>query len=110
MKRRIEITVETQRVTLVGRRDITVTAWCEPCGARSTHAPPEEAARRAHTTPRAVYRCLEAGSLHFTEDAPGEPPLVCLKSLADLLGNSSRATADDAPEAARAKLFRREET
>ncbi|HEY9403472.1 MAG TPA: hypothetical protein VIQ24_12480 [Pyrinomonadaceae bacterium] len=109
MKRRIEITVETQRVTLVGRRSVAVNAWCELCGARSIHATPEEAARHARTTPRAVYRCLEAGSIHFTEDAAGEPPLVCLKSLSDLFGGAARKEADAAPEGAREKLYGRED-
>ncbi|HZH89300.1 MAG TPA: hypothetical protein VEX70_01645 [Pyrinomonadaceae bacterium] len=98
MKRRIEITVEMERVTLTNRHDVSLTTWCELCGARSTHATPDEAARQAGVTPRAVYRCLEAGSLHFTE-ASGESILVCLKSLAALLGDRPRRAADGAEDA-----------
>ena len=96
-------------MTLIGRRDVAVTAWCETCGARSTHATPEVAARQAHTTPRAVYRCLEAGALHFTEEeAGGAPPLVCLRSLGELFSDPPRAATADA-EDTRTKLNRREE-
>ena len=109
MKRRIEITVETRRVTLVERRNVAVTTWCKPCGARSTHVTPEEAARHACTTPRVLYRCIEAGSLHFTEDASGESQFICLKSLSRLFGDPSRETPDAAPEDARKKLDGRED-
>jgi hypothetical protein len=82
-----------ERVTLTNRQDVSLTTWCKLCGARSTHATPNEAARHAGVTPRAVYRCLEAGSLHFKE-ASGESVLVCLKSLAALLADRPRQTAE----------------
>lgn len=40
----------------------------------------EEAARRARSTSRAIYRRVEANQLHFTETPEGAL-LVCLNSL-----------------------------
>ena len=80
MKRRIEITVETQRVTLVNRRSVAATAWCERCGARSLLVSAEEAARLAGVTAREIFRRVETDALHFAETPEGEL-LVCRDSL-----------------------------
>lgn len=80
MKRRIEITVETERVTLVKRRSLSAVVWCERCGRRALMVTPEEAARLDGSTAREIFRRVESGSLHFTETPEGEL-LVCRGSL-----------------------------
>ena len=79
-KRRLEITFERERLLVVGRRRISVTAWCEGCGRRSPMTTPEGAAKSCGLTARAVYRRVEAGQVHFTETADGTL-LVCCNSL-----------------------------
>lgn len=81
MKRRIEITVETKRVTLAGGRRISLSAQCKPCGARVLLLTPEDASAVSGVAARQLYRWLEAGLIHFVEE-PGEPLLVCTASLA----------------------------
>ena len=79
-KRRLEITFERERLVVLGSRRVSVTGWCEGCGARARMVMPDEAARLTGATARAIYRLVEAGSLHFLE-GPGSGLLVCLESL-----------------------------
>lgn len=79
-KRRLEITFERERLLVVSRRRVSVTAWCEGCGRRALLTTPEGAAELSGLTARAVYRRVEEGSVHFTETADGML-LVCLDSL-----------------------------
>lgn len=80
MKRRIEITVETTRVLLAERRSVAVTAWCASCEGRVRMLTPEEAARLARTSARAIYRRVEEEKLHFAETEEGDL-LICRDSL-----------------------------
>ena len=79
-KRRLEITFERERLLVVSRRRVSVRAWCEGCGTRSTMLTPEGAAEPFGLTARAIYRRIEEGSVHFTEAADGTL-LVCCNSL-----------------------------
>ena len=79
-KRRLEITFERERLLVVGRRRVSVTAWCEGGGARARMTTPEGAAELCGGTARGVYRRVEAGEVHFTETADGTL-LVCCNSL-----------------------------
>lgn len=79
-KRRIEITVETERLLLTRGRRVSLTAWCAGCGRRVLMIMPEEAARLTRLSARAVYRLVEEGRLHFTETAD-ETLLICSDSL-----------------------------
>ena len=76
MKRRVEITVETERVLLVRGRSVSFTAWCPGCGARVRMVTAAEAARLSGLSAREVFRRVEGGGLHFAETAEGEL-LVC---------------------------------
>ena len=80
MKRRTEITIETERVLLISRRRRSAVAWCEACGGRVLMLTTEEAARQAGVTARILYRRVEAGQVHFTETADGAL-LICCTSL-----------------------------
>ena len=79
-KRRVEITFERERLIVVGSRSVSVTDWCEGCGARARMVMPDEAARLADLTARTIYRLVEARRLHFLESSEAGL-LVCLESL-----------------------------
>ncbi|MGH9901185.1 MAG: hypothetical protein ACRD68_05015 [Pyrinomonadaceae bacterium] len=80
-KRRTVITVETRRLTVVrAGRCPPVLAWCERCGGRVRMVTPEQAAALAGTRPRAIYRRVESGDLHFVETGAGAL-LICSGSL-----------------------------
>lgn len=81
MKRRTEITIETERVVVlegVGREDVA--QWCERCGAESRLIAPDTAATLLGVTTGAMLRWAEAAGLHFAEAADG-PQLLCLNGL-----------------------------
>lgn len=79
MKRKIKITVETERVLVVRRRASLRRAWCVACAALVTFAPPDEVCALTLHDAAALRRLLAAGQLHALED-PGGVPLVCLRS------------------------------
>lgn len=81
MRRRTEITIETERVVVLegGGRD-DETRWCEMCGAKSHLISPDAAAALLGVTAQAILRWAEAGGLHFAE-AVDTAPLLCLNSL-----------------------------
>lgn len=80
MKRRVEITVETERVLLVRGRSVSYTAWCPGCDARVRMVTAVEAARLSGSSAREIFRRVERGALHFAETPDGEL-LVCPDSL-----------------------------
>ena len=80
MKRRVEITVETERVLLVRGRSVSVTGWCPGCDSRVRMVTPDEAARLLDLSAREIFRRVEGGALHFAETPEGEL-LVCRESL-----------------------------
>jgi hypothetical protein len=84
VKRRIDITIERQKLLLVRRR-ITVTSRCAGCGAagcgaQTAFVTPESAAADASVSTRQIYRWIEAGSVHALE-RPDHQLLVCTASL-----------------------------
>ena len=80
MKRRTEITIETDRVFVIRRRTGVQTAWCLRCNELVEMTTPDDAAKLGGISSRTVYRCVEAESLHFTETHDGSL-LICLNSL-----------------------------
>ena len=81
-KRRIEITVERQRILLVKRRHPSTPVWCESCDGRPLMLTLDEAARLLDMSERDIYRRVEARQAHFTETAGGRL-YVCGSSLQD---------------------------
>ncbi len=80
-KRRTVITIETRQLTVIRRRHRTlVLAWCERCGRRVEMLMPEQAASLSNARPRAIYRRVESGELHFVETGTGLL-LICSASL-----------------------------
>ena len=80
-KRRIEITIERQRVTFI-RRKGSASGWCASCGQQVWMVTPEEAALLAGLAARTIYRRVEGGSVHFTESADGSL-LICADSIVE---------------------------
>lgn len=74
-KRRTIITVESHRLTVIRSRQ-PIEIWCERCGQELPMLTPEAAAAHAGISPRAIYRCIESGELHFIETGGGAL-LIC---------------------------------
>ena len=82
LKRRSEITIESDRILVVSRRRVSVVARCQTCGEPVKMVTPDEAARMAGVSSRTIYRRIEAERVHFLETAEGLL-LVCINSLLD---------------------------
>ena len=87
---RTECSVEIDQVSVVERTGRSVEGWCAGCGQAATHVTPEDAAMLVGTGPRAIYRLVESGEIHWA-DAPGDLLLVCLGSLLEKSGHTSRS-------------------
>ena len=83
-KRRIELTIETERLLIVRRRKGAVVLDCPICPEAIPLVPADDAARQNAISPRVIYRWIESGELHFVETAE-DGLLVCALSLLDLI-------------------------
>jgi excisionase family DNA binding protein len=79
-KKRTEITIETDRVVVISRRNLSAQSWCGACGKRVSMITIDEAAMLARVSSRTVYRWVEDERLHFTETSDGRL-LVCSESI-----------------------------
>ncbi len=79
-RRRTEILVETDQVTVIRRAGKVTRAWCPECEAETQMITPEEAAFVAKVNTRTIYRWLEVGEIHFLETYGGLV-LLCSRSL-----------------------------
>jgi excisionase family DNA binding protein len=79
MKTRAEITIETHRLLVVRQQGRAIRGWCEGCLAEVELITANEAAERAGVGSRTIYRWIENGGIHFTEDLG--LLLVCAVSL-----------------------------
>ncbi len=79
-RRTTNFTIETERTLIFRNFGGQQAGWCVGCGADVQMATVAEAAREAGLSELAIYRLLDDGVLHFTEDADGRV-LVCLNSL-----------------------------
>ena len=81
MKRRTEITIETDRLLVLRHhRRAHAEAKCAACGAETPMVTVDEAAAMSRTSSRAIYRLVEAEQLHFTETSEGRL-FICPNSL-----------------------------
>ena len=78
--KRVEITVETERILFISHRQTTAVTWCKGCGRRGEMLTVDDAARSARVSSRTMYRWVEAGKVHFIETGDG-CLLVCRDSL-----------------------------
>lgn len=65
---------------LMGRRHVSVLAWCAACAEKVQMVTPAEAALLGHVSQRTIYRWIEAEKLHFTETPEGLL-MICINSL-----------------------------
>ena len=79
-KKRTEVTIQTHRIFTIPRRAPPPRAWCEQCSRVVERVTPDEAAAITGVNPRAIYRHLEAGDLHFIEGRGGAV-WICVRSL-----------------------------
>ena len=82
-RNRTEIMIETREVWVIRRSGNVAVAWCPECGQLVGMVTPDEAASRTHLSARAIYRRVEAGSVHYLE-LSGGGLLVCTNSICDL--------------------------
>lgn len=66
-----EIIIETERTLLIDAQQSPVRGRCHDCAAEVEMYSPEQAAAIVKVPPRTIYRWIEAGLLHFTEDGAG---------------------------------------
>ena len=80
MKKKTEITIETDRLLVVHHRRGNPAAWCEACRMEVRMVTVDEAAARARVSSLAIYHLVETGGLHFAETSDGLL-LICFNSL-----------------------------
>jgi hypothetical protein len=90
MKRRTEITIETERVLIISKRNTSALAWCSGCGIQGRMITPEAAAKLADVSSRAIYRLIEADELHFVE-LSDKRLWICENSLNRLIEAANQA-------------------
>jgi len=78
-RKRIKLFVETYEVIAL-KRGKAISAWCPHCAGMTKMVSPEIAAVLFRIPTRTVYRRIEAGAIHFSENSDGSL-LVCLDSL-----------------------------
>jgi hypothetical protein len=84
MKRRTEITIETERLLIIHRRKPPARAWCPSCDVEVQMITADEAAQLSFISSRLIYRLVEADELHYVE-TPENRLLICMDSLKQLL-------------------------
>lgn len=80
IRRRRTVKFQTRNITVIRAKTETIGFWCEACGASVPMVIPERAAEMLMTNPRAIYRQVEMGEVHFAEASAGEL-LICVESL-----------------------------
>src|SRR5262249_35742519 len=85
VKKRIEITVETDETLVIDGRRRLIRSWCEQCNSRVSMVTADEAAATTGVSTREIYRRIDAGGIHFVEMA-GQA-FICSDSLRGRIGN-----------------------
>ena len=83
MTRRIEITVETDEITIIRSSRESLLTLCPVCPEPIFMMTPEQAAVMSGTNPREVYRLVDEGRVHHEETREGFL-LVCPNSIVGL--------------------------
>ena len=78
MKRRREITLETEKIVIRG--ELPEFNWCDQCAASTPRVTAERAAILIGEEIERLYRRTECGQVHSTR-TPGGVLMICLKSL-----------------------------
>jgi excisionase family DNA binding protein len=80
VRRRTEITIQTDRVLTTANVNPAIYADCPACARQARMLTADEAAKTARVNSRTIYRLVENGQLHFQEMPEGSL-LICLASL-----------------------------
>lgn len=83
MRRKKKITIvtfESQERMTIRKSSRSVVRWCDRCGEAALMVTPSEAAAIGRSDARAIFRSVEAGTIHFIESDSGEF-LVCSNSI-----------------------------
>lgn len=83
IRRRITIHSISNRVVMVDRATREFDAWCKDCGKAVRMVTADQASAIVQISPRAIFRAIEAGELHFLELPT---LLVCCDSLCSRFG------------------------
>ena len=78
MKRRREITFETEKIVI--RSELLAFNWCEACASTTPKVTAERAAILIGEETELLYRKAECGQVHSTR-TPGGLLMICLTSL-----------------------------
>ena len=92
VRKRTEITIESETFLVVRHGGGALRAWCGACGVDSLMLTPREAAMLAGMTMRLIYARAEEGTLHFQERSDGTL-LVCVSSVSWLNREKENATS-----------------
>jgi len=91
MKRRIELSVETEKITLRG--PAPAISWCGECEKPSMRITSEQAALLAGVGEMMIFRMIEAQRLHHTETADGRLR-ICMTSLVKITREDIASNSD----------------
>jgi hypothetical protein len=95
VRRRVEITVERETLSVHYQPGQGFTGHCTECGHDVLKLTAEVAAAASGTTPREIYRWLEETDLHF-EELPTGQVFICSESLNSLI-QARQANCGDTP-------------
>lgn len=80
MKRRTEITIDTERTVLAAGNGADKTRWCEDCSAQTRHVSLDEASKLLRLNSTSILRLMGAECQHVDNKATRNI-FVCLNSL-----------------------------
>lgn len=80
IKRRTEITIETERILAMTNANLTIYADCASCAKRVQFLKTDDAAKVSGKSSRQIFRLVENERLHFQETPEGSL-LICAASL-----------------------------
>jgi hypothetical protein len=104
VKRRTEITVETDEIIIIRQPRRVLRAWCRECDRQVMMVTVDQATAITSKSSRAIFRMAEDGNIHFAETPEGFL-LICLQSLASIGRDDVNSPGPDAAK----KLLREAE-
>jgi hypothetical protein len=84
-KRRTRTTIEMREVVVIKGAPRRQSLFCPECSGATVFVTLEEAVKLSGISARAIYRLIEAGSIHFAETADGLT-LICPATLLAQVG------------------------
>ena len=80
MKKPATVTVETERLVVMGRSVHLIERWCHYCNADVKLVAVAEASLIAGASERTIFRLAETAEIHFIETSEGKA-MFCIDSL-----------------------------